>query len=216
MKCKNCNYDIPDGAKFCPICGGKQDFTESYGSPAPPPPLMYGCPPQYESVKDSPKYVGFGGAIALYFKNFVNFRGRSTRSEYWFAFLFVSLIKLCSWLVGIVIPGIFLIVDLVFFIPSLAIVYRRFHDTGRTGTLPLIRVIIDFAWKIITSTVLILLLTEAFGITRFDLNLDILFLLLNVLFCLEVVPFGLYIWQIAVCCFDSKHEPNKYGREPRY
>ena len=31
----------------------------------------------------SPKYVGFGEAVKLFFTNYVNFGGRSTRSEYW-------------------------------------------------------------------------------------------------------------------------------------
>ena len=209
MKCKNCNYDIPDGAKFCPLCGGKQDFGAAYPAPAPP--------PQYESVKESPKYVGFGEAIALYFKNFVNFSGRSTRSEYWFAFLFVVLIKICCWIVSIVIPGISMIASLVFLIPSLAIAYRRFHDTGRTGILPLITVISNYVWFAIMGALMIMLLMYAFGATYgTDFNDNLFFLAIFVTSALGIVPFALYIWQVVVCCFDSKHEPNKYGREPRY
>ena len=33
--------------------------------------------------------VDFLTAIKLFFANYVNFRGRSTRAEYWFAMLFV-------------------------------------------------------------------------------------------------------------------------------
>ena len=96
MICKKCNYEIPDGAKFCPICGEKQDVPAAYPAPVPPPPPAYGYAQPQESVKDSPKYVGFGEAIKLYFVNYVNFKTRSTRSEYWYAFLFVTLIKICG------------------------------------------------------------------------------------------------------------------------
>ena len=217
MKCKHCNYDIPDGVKFCPICGGKQDIPEGCGASAPPPPQMYGYPPQNESVTDSPKFVGFGGAIALYFKNFVNFRGRSTRSEYWFAFLFVELIMLCCWFIGFVVPGISVIAELVFFVPSLAIAFRRFHDAGKTGMLPLVRTIVSLVWKMVMGALMIMLLMYAFGVTYgTDFNDNLFYLTLIGASAFGIVPFGLYVWQIVVCCFDSETKPNKYGREPRY
>lgn len=214
MKCKNCNYDIPDGVKFCPLCGEKQDFAEGNG--APPPSPMYGYPPPYESIEDSPKYVGFGEAIALYFRNYVNFRTRSTRSEYWFAFLFRELIDICCWLIGFVIPGLTFIADAVFFLPNLSITYRRFHDTGRTGVFPLVRVIVDIVWKILVGGVFLLWLAVLFRSSDLDIDEGVMtFILVGVGF-LGIVPLGLKIYEIVICCFDSQHEPNQYGREPRY
>ena len=49
-----------------------------------------------ESTTGSPKRVGFGEAIKLFFVNYVNFTGRSTASEYWWAFLFNFLVSLCT------------------------------------------------------------------------------------------------------------------------
>ena len=216
MRCTGCDYEIPDGVKFCPICGARQPQI-SAPAPVPPPPPAYGYAQPQESVKDSPKYVGFGGAIALYFKNYVNFKGRSTRSEYWFAYLFTWLVGLCCWLISFVIPGLSIIAALVFFIPDLSITYRRFHDTGKTGTIPLVRAIVSLVWKAVMGALMIMLLIYAFGATYgTDFNDNLFFLALIGTSALGIVPFAMKIYEIVICCFDSQHEPNKYGREPRY
>lgn len=36
----------------------------------------------------------FGQAVKRFFKNYVNFNGRASRSEYWFAYLFVALLSI--------------------------------------------------------------------------------------------------------------------------
>ena len=217
MICKKCNYEIPDGAKFCPICGEKQDVPAAYPAPIPPPPPAYGYAQPQESVKDSPKYVGFGEAIKLYFVNYVNFKTRSTRSEYWYAFLFVTLIKICCWLLNAVIPGLSYIASLAFFLPTLAITYRRFHDTGRTGTFPLIKSIVCGLWSILSAAVVICFILAIFGAIDDDIIsiegwLAMLFIASGTMF----IPLGLKIYEIVICCLDGQHEPNKYGREPRY
>lgn len=71
----------------------------------------------------SPKRVSFGEAIKLYFKNYVNFTGRSTASEYWWSFLFQVLVCM--------IPIVGQFVALALIIPSLSISVRRLHDTGK-------------------------------------------------------------------------------------
>lgn len=42
-KCWNCGADVPDQAKFCPICG-KGFATTSTGIPQPAPPYNQGSP----------------------------------------------------------------------------------------------------------------------------------------------------------------------------
>ncbi len=75
----------------------------------------------------SPKRVSFGEAIKLFFVNYVNFTGRSTVSEYWWAFLFNFLVSLCtSW-----IPVVGQLITLGLLIPGLALGIRRLHDTGK-------------------------------------------------------------------------------------
>ena len=76
----------------------------------------------------SPKKVSFGEAIKLYFTNYANFTGRSTVSEYWYAYLFNFLVSLCtSW-----IPVLGGLISLALLIPGLSIAVRRLHDTGKS------------------------------------------------------------------------------------
>lgn len=73
--------------------------------------------------------VDFITAIKLFFANYANFRGRSTRAEYWWAMLFLFILSVVTgW-----IPFLGNIIMLAVIIPSLAILTRRFHDTGRSG-----------------------------------------------------------------------------------
>ena len=65
--------------------------------------------------------VSLAGAIALGFQRYFDFSGRSSRSEYWWWFLFSSLVGLIPFV------GLFLL------IPNLAIGVHRLHDINRTG-----------------------------------------------------------------------------------
>lgn len=75
--------------------------------------------------------VDFVTAIKLYFANYANFTGRSTRAEYWWAMLFVYLlfavISISPW------PLISFWIMLALLIPNFAIMTRRFHDIGKSG-----------------------------------------------------------------------------------
>ena len=44
--------------------------------------------------------VDFVAAIKLFFANYANFKGRSTRAEYWWAMLFVFLISFVLEFIG--------------------------------------------------------------------------------------------------------------------
>ncbi|MEY9260206.1 DUF805 domain-containing protein [Brevibacterium epidermidis] len=56
--------------------------------------------------------ASFGQAVKRFFKNYVNFKGRASRSEYWFAALFVALLM--------IIPVILYSIGLVGMLTSLA------------------------------------------------------------------------------------------------
>ena len=108
----------------------------------------------------SPKYCSFPEAIALFFKNYVNFNGRSTRSEYWWYVLFNSIVVLVlgfiAKLVGISDAAgnspLTSIWSLVVFIPGLSICVRRLHDIGKSWVsmlivlIPLAGIIIYIVW----------------------------------------------------------------------
>ena len=78
-----------------------------------------------------PRSVGFGEAIKLYFTNYVNFTGRSTRGEFWWAALFTFLLSIVVTLIARRIPAISYIFSLGLFLPSLSLSIRRLHDIGK-------------------------------------------------------------------------------------
>ena len=54
----------------------------------------------------------FGQAVKRFFKNYVNFKGRASRSEFWFAYLFIFLLG--------IIPGILYSIGMIGMLSSLA------------------------------------------------------------------------------------------------
>lgn len=121
---------------------------------------MYGFQGPFNESDESPKYVGFGEAIKLYFKNYFNFKGRSTRSEFWYGYLFCFLVSLVfSCIVGGItyssimstvsshsydsygklignlggVTIISLIFGIALAIPSWSSAARRLHDAGKSA-----------------------------------------------------------------------------------
>ena len=75
------------------------------------------------------------------YANYANFRGRASRSEYWYFILFYLIVFfILAFIDGIIVlysmngigllSGIFALAS---FIPMLALLIRRIHDTGNTG-----------------------------------------------------------------------------------
>jgi uncharacterized membrane protein YhaH (DUF805 family) len=77
-------------------------------------------------------------AVGSVFSNYFNFSGRAARSEYWWwvgawllgYFIALVLFLTVDFVAGITALGLYWLVT---FIPNLAVVVRRLHDTGRTG-----------------------------------------------------------------------------------
>jgi hypothetical protein len=79
-----------------------------------------------------PQAMGFGQAISSYFKKYVDFTGRASRSEFWFSTLFVVLVSIALYLVDrtVTLNGIWSLATL---LPSIAMATRRLHDINRSG-----------------------------------------------------------------------------------
>jgi uncharacterized membrane protein YhaH (DUF805 family) len=90
--------------------------------------------------------MSFGAAIASFFSKYATFSGRARRSEFWFAFLFTSLV---SSAISIIAPGSETVINdlviqqsspasnlwqLAILVPSIALSVRRLHDVGRKWT----------------------------------------------------------------------------------
>jgi uncharacterized membrane protein YhaH (DUF805 family) len=78
--------------------------------------------------------VGLGGAIANFFRNYVTFTGRSSRSEYWFMWLFSGFLLFPFLLLLMVAEEIatplFGLYSFGVLLPSLALTVRRLRDIG--------------------------------------------------------------------------------------
>lgn len=84
----------------------------------------------------------FGQSIATCFSKYCNFSGRASRSEYWWWILFTviigSLFGIPSGIQAVHgtssgLPIISYIVGAILFLPSLGVLIRRLHDTGKSG-----------------------------------------------------------------------------------
>jgi len=99
--------------------------------------------------------MGFGEAVRLFFKNYVNFQGRARRAEFWWPYLlfilvYIALIVIVGALsalgdVGAMIGGLVALVIglfmLAMIIPSLSVTVRRLHDKNMSGWMILIGLI---------------------------------------------------------------------------
>ena len=192
----------------------------SDSTPPPPPPPMMGYPMVQDSnsstdAANAPKYVGFVEAVSRAFRQYAKFSGRATRSEYWW---FVVFLFTCQFpyllLIGMAqsesavmsqIGGLLLaLVPFVLFIPSLALLSRRIHDTGRSATLyfSLLAILI-----VATPFLYLLLIIGAF-ISYDGEGSGLLFVA-----AVPIVAFGIY--QLVLTVGPSTPEANKYGPGPQ-
>lgn len=107
---------------------------------------------EFNQTMDNPRYCNMTEAVKLFFKNYANFSGRSTRSEYWFANLFSGIItfaliffaavtcfilndslSLSSYFMQMAIVAVVIVAICALLVPSIALFVRRLHDVGASG-----------------------------------------------------------------------------------
>ncbi|GIM86546.1 DUF805 domain-containing protein [Salinispora arenicola] len=78
----------------------------------------------------------FTAAVRSVFSQYVGFKGRARRSEFWWFFLFAFLLNVLSRIIesalGIELL-LSLVVQLAYLLPLLAVIVRRLHDTDSSG-----------------------------------------------------------------------------------
>ena len=80
--------------------------------------------------------MSFTQAIGSGFSRYVDFSGRSSRSEYWWWFLFAFASAIGTLILDAIIgttPVIYLIVVLGLLLPNLSVTFRRLHDKGKSA-----------------------------------------------------------------------------------
>lgn len=114
--------------------------------------------------------MSFVESVKSFWNNYANFKGRASRSEYWFSFLFILLANI---VVGFVSPILGLNVSLdeettisvlslgwlaAYITPWLAVTVRRLHDSNKSGWFffviffPLVGVIVHIVFMLLKST----------------------------------------------------------------
>lgn len=100
---------------------------------------VYQVPPQdqysYVSPEAAPHNgsVSFGQAVSLFFKNYANFKGRASKSEYWWAFLFNMILNIPIALISSAVPPLGGLCSVALMIPGISLAVRRLHDVGLSG-----------------------------------------------------------------------------------
>jgi uncharacterized membrane protein YhaH (DUF805 family) len=83
--------------------------------------------------------MDFGTAVKTCLIKYANFSGRASRSEYWYFALFYLIVDLVAIVIDAAVSGmhgfspVSLIVSIALFLPSMAVLFRRLHDTDRSG-----------------------------------------------------------------------------------
>ncbi|WP_434556728.1 DUF805 domain-containing protein [Staphylococcus delphini] len=179
---------------------------------------------------ETPK-VGFVEAFKLYWTNYVNFKGRSRRSEYWWVMLWHLIVMIPALFLGVVlmfIPILGWIVAVILFIaiglyslatiiPNLALTVRRFHDVGFSMLIPILSFIVGIIYNIASAfTQKETLFEDEATSTNVSVVNEFAFLPSWVAFTLMAISIILSLVTLIVCLLDSKEQDNQYGPSPKY
>nr|WP_241519921.1 DUF805 domain-containing protein [Staphylococcus delphini] len=179
---------------------------------------------------ETPK-VGFVEAFKLYWTNYVNFKGRSRRSEYWWVMLWHLIIMIPALFLGAVlmfIPILGWIVAVILFlaiglyalatvIPNLALTVRRFHDVGFSMLIPILSFIVGIIYNIASAfTQKETLYQDTSTGTDISFISEFAFLPNWIAYTLMAISIILSLVTFIVCLLDSKEQDNQYGPSPKY
>ena len=159
----------------------------------------------------SPVHTGFIGAVKLYFQNYFNFKGRSTRSEFWYVVLLDLIVTIvlgwtekegsfqigtCLW-------------SLLTLIPMMSLCFRRLHDTGRKGALAIITGVLAVSVSIMaTGSISFTHMASDPSYTAGEIAY------MAALAALALVTLGFLIYTIVILCKPGQKKENNYGRAP--
>tara|TARA_B110000971_G_scaffold48533_1_gene48581 strand:- start:27 stop:446 length:420 start_codon:yes stop_codon:yes gene_type:complete len=97
---------------------------------------------RFNKIITGNKNMNFGQSITACFSKFSTFSGRASRSEFWWFYLFFTLMSWAASIVGAVTLGIGMeagatalstVLQLIFLLPWLAVASRRMHDINKSG-----------------------------------------------------------------------------------
>ena len=137
--------------------------------------------------------MNFKNAIKTCLKDkYFNFKGRASRSEFWFFYLFLVIgyaITISTIFISIkLFIGILSIFILAMIIPSLAVTVRRLHDINKSGLFILLPLPFEIMERVLEKS---------------SEGLSLVFL---------VISLGLYIYLLVLYCTDGDKKNNRFGK----
>lgn len=147
-------------------------------------------------------------------KRYVDFGGRSSRSEFWWFTLLLFIVRLIIGIIDVAtfdpwsydrfrfIEIISIIFNLFILLPSIAVSVRRLHDINRTGLWVLLWTGFYVLGTILMFVGGLLVIGGDFGSGGFMLVLT------------AVIFIGVPIWQIVWCCLPPVDQGNRFGPNP--
>ena len=137
--------------------------------------------------------MNFKNAIKTCLKDkYANFKGRASRSEFWFFYLFLVIgyaISISTIFISIkLFIGTMSIFVLEMIIPSLAVTVRRLHDINKSGWFILLPLPFDIMGRVLEES---------------SAGLSLVFL---------VISLGLYIYLLVLYCTDGDKKNNRFGK----
>jgi uncharacterized membrane protein YhaH (DUF805 family) len=137
--------------------------------------------------------MNFKNAIKTCVKDkYANFKGRASRSEFWFFYLFLAFgyaISISTIFISIkLFIGTISIFALAMIIPGIAVTVRRLHDINKSGWFILLPLPFDIMER----------LTE-----KSSEGLSLVFL---------VISLGLYIYLLVLYCTGGDKKNNRFGK----
>ena len=150
----------------------------------------------------------FVEAISTCFSKFVTFKGRASRSEYWFFILFTLVLSIVTGVFDAILFSTMLdvsplnsIAALIVFLPTLAGTVRRLHDTDRSGWW------LGGAYLVLAVLVGVVIVAFSGGAGSVD-ELD------GFLGLIGIVTLGFLIYAIVLLVFNIQKGtlgPNRFG-----
>ncbi|NIY96195.1 DUF805 domain-containing protein [Salipiger sp. HF18] len=166
--------------------------------------------------------MGFLPAIKSGFRNYATFSGRASRPQFWWWVLFVMLgAILCTALdsvffgtnpetgeVSRVLAAVF---QLVILLPTLAVGFRRMHDTGRPGWYYLLPMLVTMGLMFLTLFGMMAAVRMGGNVPPGDAGMMLGGIWLIAIWLVQIVLLVLMIWWLTR---PSDPAPNAYGVPP--